>query len=234
MMAFALVANAQGRENDRSVGSHWTFNPYTQYDMTLTGVLFLDGEAMQNQSRTQYLEVAAFCGDECRGSYMATNYNLPFFQGYVYFMQIYSQVESGEEITFRIWDHEAGEELDVNCLSDITFESYGVIGSLTDPYALAFLTNRHITVEANPVEGGTVSGGGTYVHGTSCTLTAVADTAYNFVNWTKGGTVVTTDDTYTFTVNEDATYTANFELKTFNMTATATPAVGGSATGGGI
>ena len=69
-----------------------------------------------------------------------------------------------------------------------------------------------ITAEANPAEGGTVSGGGTYYEGRLCTLTAVSDYDYNFVNWTKDGVVVSTEPSYSFMVTEDATYVANFAL----------------------
>lgn len=67
-----------------------------------------------------------------------------------------------------------------------------------------------ITVTANPSEGGNVSGGGTFNHGQSCTLTAVANTDYTFVNWTKDDIEISTDACYTFTVTESATYVAHF------------------------
>ena len=69
-----------------------------------------------------------------------------------------------------------------------------------------------ITAVASPTEGGTVSGGGTYNEGSLCTLTAVSDYDYSFVNWTKDGVVVSTDPTYSFMVTGDATYVANFAL----------------------
>lgn len=227
------MAKANSPNNDRAIGSHWTFNPYTQYNMTLTGVLHLDGASMQNAPKTQHLEIGAFCGNECRGSYMATEYSVPIFQGYVYFMQIYSEIQDGEEITFRIWDHQTNEELDVNCISSINFSSDASMGNLTNPYALSFQTNHHITVEANPTQGGMVTGAGSYIHGTTCTLTATAGDAYDFVNWTKNGSEVSTETIYTFTVNESADYVANFEMKTYHITATTTPAQAGTVTGAG-
>ena len=78
---------------------------------------------------------------------------------------------------------------------------------------LASATLYTITVVANPEEGGTVTGGGNAIEGRSRTITATPNDIYNFVNWMKGTQVVTTDPSYTFTVTEDATYTANFELK---------------------
>ena len=69
-----------------------------------------------------------------------------------------------------------------------------------------------ITVTANPSEGGTVSGGGIYAEGETCTLAATANEGYAFVNWTKGEVEVSTDPTYTFTVTEAGDYVANFTL----------------------
>ncbi|MCL2168033.1 MAG: T9SS type A sorting domain-containing protein, partial [Lentimicrobiaceae bacterium] len=44
---------------------------------------------------------------------------------------------------------------------------------------------------------------------------------YTFANWTEGGTIVSTDSSYTFTVNGNRTLVANFVIKTFTITATA-------------
>ena len=69
---------------------------------------------------------------------------------------------------------------------------------------------------------GSVSGTGTYYQGNSVTLKAIADTGYEFVNWTtKGDEVVSTDNPYTFTATEDVTLVANFKLKTYTVTVTA-------------
>ena len=67
-----------------------------------------------------------------------------------------------------------------------------------------------ITATANPTNGGTVNGAGTFEEGESCTLTAMANTGYRFTNWTKNGAVVSTEATYTFTVTASGTYVANF------------------------
>ena len=68
-----------------------------------------------------------------------------------------------------------------------------------------------ITATANPEEGGIVSGGGYYGQSHTCTLTATANDKYVFLNWTKNGTIVSSLPTYSFTVNTDAEYVANFQ-----------------------
>ena len=90
-----------------------------------------------------------------------------------------------------------------------------------------------ITVTANPTEGGTVSGSGTYYENNSCTITAAASEGYTFTNWTKDGTEVSTDATYTFNVTEDAEYVANFTLNTYMVTVSVNPAGAGTITGDG-
>ena len=69
-----------------------------------------------------------------------------------------------------------------------------------------------IDATANPSEGGEVSGGGTYQVGSECTLTATPNEGYSFTNWTENDDVVSTDATYTFTVNTNRTLVANFDL----------------------
>jgi gingipain K len=79
-------------------------------------------------------------------------------------------------------------------------------------------TQYTITATANPTEGGTITGAGTYYENGTCRLTATANTDYAFVNWTKDGAVVSTNTTYSFTVTEDADYVANFNyVKEYNV-----------------
>ena len=95
------------------------------------------------------------------------------------------------------------------------------------------LPSYTVTATANPTNGGTVTGGGTFESGQSCTLTATANTGYTFVNWTKNGTQVSTNASYSFTVNGSGDYVANFTLNSYEVTATANPAVGGTISGTG-
>ena len=90
-----------------------------------------------------------------------------------------------------------------------------------------------ITAIANPTEGGIVAGSGTYETLDECTVTATANEGYDFVNWTENGNIVSTEAEYTFVVTGDRTLTANFEMKTIEITAIVEPAEGGTVTGGG-
>ena len=90
-----------------------------------------------------------------------------------------------------------------------------------------------ITASADPTAGGNVSGGGTFNYGQSCTLTATANQGYNFINWTKNGTQVSTNPSYTFTVTESAAYVAHFQIQSYNIAVSADPITGGNVNGGG-
>ena len=93
--------------------------------------------------------------------------------------------------------------------------------------------NYTISVSANPTNGGTVTGGGTYQQGQSCTVSASANNGYTFTNWTENGNVVSTQANYTFTVTGNRTLVANFTQQQYTITATADPTTGGTVTGGG-
>ncbi len=71
-------------------------------------------------------------------------------------------------------------------------------------------TSYTITATANPTAGGTVTGGGTYTSGSTCTLRATPASGYSFTNWTSGSTVLSSNPTYSFTVNSSKTIKGNF------------------------
>jgi hypothetical protein len=129
--------------------------------------------------------------------------------------------------TFINWTKD-GEEVSTNTTYSFTATEAG-------NYMANFELNTYeITVTANPTDGGTVSGAGTYDHGTTATLTATTNEGYTFINWTKDGEEVSTSTTYSFTVTEAGDYMANFELNTYEITVTANPEAGGTVDGAGV
>jgi hypothetical protein len=95
-----------------------------------------------------------------------------------------------------------------------------------------FVQTFNITTSASPAAGGSTSGGGTFNSGANVTVTATANAGFAFVNWTENGGVVSASASYTFSANGDRTLVANF-VQTFNITTSASPAAGGSTSGGG-
>ena len=95
-----------------------------------------------------------------------------------------------------------------------------------------FAVAHTVSVEINPEDGGTVSGAGTYLAGSTCLLTAAPNENFVFANWTINGNVISTSLTYGFTVNGDRTLVANF--LPYTITAEANPAEGGIVSGAGV
>ncbi len=90
------------------------------------------------------------------------------------------------------------------------------------------------TLTTNVVGEGTIEGNaGSYVEGTTATLTATPAAHYDFVNWTYGSET-STDNPLIITVNSDLTVTANFQEHTkYTITASAANNAMGYVTGGG-
>jgi uncharacterized repeat protein (TIGR02543 family) len=114
----------------------------------------------------------------------------------------------------------------------VNWTENGVIASASPTYTFALAANRTLVanfsintytlnLSANPAAGGTVTGAGTFNAGTSVTATAAANTGYTFTNWTDGGSVVSTNLSYTFTLNASRTLVAHFTANTFTLNVTA-------------
>ena len=218
-----LVANFTESSN----ANHWTTITGTQYNLTMSGVIYIDGVAQTSSA----LEVGAFCGDECRGSARAQYF--PPTGEYVVSLAVVSNQQSGETITFRLYDHDTQQEFPSDCVNSITFVANANFGEMGNWYPFTFNHAVAVTATVTPEGAGVVEGTGDYLPGTSCTLTATANTGYTFVNWTENGEVVSTDNPYTFTVNGAVELTANFSLNSYDITASANPTEGGTITGSG-
>ena len=122
-----------------------------------------------------------------------------------------------------------------NVVSEQANYTFNVTGNrnLVANFDGGLLESYTINVSASPAAGGTVTGGGVYSEGESCTVSATANNGYTFTNWTENGNVVYNNASYTFVVNNDRNLVANFQAQSFNITTTAEPTNGGSVSGGG-
>ncbi|MCQ2302991.1 MAG: hypothetical protein MJZ94_10255, partial [Bacteroidales bacterium] len=151
LMVVAFYANAY----------HWTpvSGPYAN-TATVIGLIQINGE----EQSTTTLEVGAFCGNECRGC--QTPQHVPQLDCYLIFMTLYGN--EGDELGFRLYDSTVGQESELTCATTAIFVANNTYGSVSSPYVLNFegtTPEYTITVTANPSNGGTVSGSGTYNHG---------------------------------------------------------------------
>jgi hypothetical protein len=77
-----------------------------------------------------------------------------------------------------------------------------------------------LTTSASPLEGGTVTGGGTYECGTTATVEAIpAGECWYFVNW-SGDVADPNLASTTVTMDSDKSVTANFSRHSYNLTVT--------------
>ncbi|MBI3867281.1 MAG: VCBS repeat-containing protein [Verrucomicrobia bacterium] len=93
-----------------------------------------------------------------------------------------------------------------------------------------------IAVVALPAEGGSVTGGGSFVSGNPATVTAKPNTndrPYFFVNWTEAGVFQSAATDYTFSVSRPRSLVANFSLPAYSVLASNNPVVAGSVDGQG-
>ena len=63
---------------------------------------------------------------------------------------------------------------------------------------------------SSPINGGTTTGDGVYTNGVVATVTATPAVGFAFLNWTDNGLVISTNQTYSLTVDLNHALTANF------------------------
>ena len=114
--------------------THWKVDPYTyQYDMTAYVVLqTTDGKAIADYSD---YEIAAFCGDECRGVATILTAEKDDIQKQYGYLRIRSNQQQGETITFKVYNKMVKTETDIENIS-ITFKSQNVVGLPSNPFVL--------------------------------------------------------------------------------------------------
>ena len=93
-----------------------------------------------------------------------------------------------------------------------------------------------VSCAALPLAGGTVAGGGSIANGSSTTVVATPNAGYFFINWTVGGTQVSSVASYTFTVSGNRSLVANFGIvgsTPRTVSTSASPISGGTTSGAG-
>ncbi len=125
------------------ITNHWTSITGTQYNMTMSGLIYIDGEAQTSTA----LEIGAFCGEQCRGSALAQFF--PPTGEYVVSLTVVSNQLNGETITFRLYDHISQQEYPTECINSVTFNANDNLGTMGDWYPFAFYYAQETTALAN-------------------------------------------------------------------------------------
>ena len=114
-----------------SRAARWECNIYDyQYDMTVIAAISINGRGV---SASDAYELAAFCGDECRG--VATVETIPGTALTYYYLRVRSNVAEGETITFKCYDTAADEEIELD--ETLAFSSLELNGSPSFPLYLS-------------------------------------------------------------------------------------------------
>lgn len=105
-------------------------------------------------------------------------------------------------------------------------------------YIWSFTTIPVLTVSADPIAGGTVTGGGAFAQNSVVTVNATPAVGYTFLNWTEtdNGPVVSTSASYQSTMNGNRILIANFvpiPIGNFAVNLSSNPIAGGTTTGAG-
>ena len=209
------------------LANHWEPNPNQFSDnMNVIGVIEINGVEQTHD----VLELGAFCDNECRGSEI-----LEYYEGldrYMVFMTLYGQ--SGHVLSFRLYDHSTQQELELTPQEPLQFVPNAIVGTIHEPYVFSFSGGMcMVMASVVPEEGGSTSGSGAYWIGETCTLCAMSNPGFIFVEWQENGLTVSTDSILTLWVTTDHELEAYFTTNMYEITASAQPSEGGSVSGMG-
>lgn len=109
---------------------------------------------------------------------------------------------ANENFVFRYWTKNGKK------MSESSTYTFTVKGNVT--LVANFAGPSTVSVTANPSAGGSVTGVGDYIYGSTCTLTATSNEGYIFNRWIVDEESVSTDNPYSFFVTEDVEVVASF------------------------
>ncbi len=151
-----------------------------------------------------------------------TNYN----EGFNYMLEVTCNPERGTVVVNKMADCD-DPTVRVTAYPEMGYaflgwSENGTLVSEVNPYTFNMESSRElqaefiqgvsysVTVTVVPATAGTVTGQGNYNDGSAVTLNATSNSGYAFVNWTENGSVVSTDEEYTFTIHANRNLVANF------------------------
>lgn len=127
--------------------THWQCNIYGfQYDMTAYVDVTVDGSAFSDYAN---YEVAAFCGDECRG--VASVEEFPNTERKYYYLRIRSNQNEGETITFKVYDKAKEKEYSI-AANSMTFSAQSMQGYPSSPVILGAANFYRLTYTLDGAE----------------------------------------------------------------------------------
>lgn len=136
------------KENVTFSDNHWQPN-VSEYPSTM--LVIADVELDEHALLGTNYEVAAFVGDECRGT--ARLMPSPVSDSYLALFTIAG--DPAEKLVFRLYDSNEGVENPGWSLEKLSFEKDGVMGTIEEPIRLHFVSApESFTIFPNPVKAG--------------------------------------------------------------------------------
>jgi hypothetical protein len=131
-----------------AITKHWTADIHKYPNtMTVTHFVTMGGEEMQSSR----IEVAAFAGDECRGSVLLRDYSdRTLAHPYIGFLMVYG--EDSEAITFKVYNHDEEKEYTVESPESLSFENNAIIGEVETPLEIKVAGETTEVSTANSLE----------------------------------------------------------------------------------
>ncbi|MDE6547706.1 MAG: InlB B-repeat-containing protein [Muribaculaceae bacterium] len=175
----------------------WTVNPYDyRYDMSAYVKLEIDGDMAADLAD---YDVAAFCGDECRGILDVRTAGGSQY-GYI---RIRSNASEGEVIDFKIIDKVSGESL--RCKTTLDFVSDSSVGLPSSPFVVNGVNLYEIVFE---VDGESIVTQQYYGDALEAPENPVKE-GYEFTGWNPELPVTVPA--------EDLTFTATFKVLSYTV-----------------
>jgi len=128
MFVYLLLPIGAGAQD-----THWTVDPYAfQYDMTAYVALSINDEPFDD---LRGCEIAAFCGDECRGVSQIQSVEKDGKTIQYAYLRIRSNSSEGEDIKFKVYMASMSQEFEVEDVN-VTFQSQQAVGLPSSPMML--------------------------------------------------------------------------------------------------
>ena len=97
-----------GRIEEMNCDHHYIIDNTKGDNMTVTAMVLLNSQELQNG----HWEIGVFCGGECRGSALMEYYSSKLDHPYLGMLTVHGN--AGEEITFRVYNHDTDKEYTAN------------------------------------------------------------------------------------------------------------------------
>ena len=195
--------------------SRWNVNIYDyQYDMSVYAELQYNGSVITDFTN---IEVAAFVGNECRAVGVPQQKD---GVRWIYF-RVRSNTVAGENVVFKMYDKSEDKEYYLSSDEDIEFEANRSLGLPSSPITLVKTVLYSVSASSvnESMGSATIENYiGQAPENSNVIVKATPAVGHSFVEWSNNGTIVSTDNPYTFKITEDTHLLAHFKINQYTIT----------------